>query len=181
MSMREPDFAGQVALVLKIHNAYPTQGAELTAITTALGSDGTTHGHTIEAPAVALRIGNDKTRFTNDILLLINVAKDGNLTSAQMISGIQDSIGTVHAPTIIDVPHVNAVGAAANVTNGNWTGAPTGYAYQWKRDGGTIAGATAATYTMVGADTGHQIGCVVSATNGQGTTAGPLSNTVAGP
>jgi len=34
---------------------------------------------------------------------------------------------------------------------------------------------------MVGADTGHNIGCVVSAVNGNGTTVAPLSNTVKGP
>ena len=85
------------------------------------------------------------------------------MTSAQMISGIQD---LDRDRSRADDHRRSACERGRNCrrerhTNGNWTGAPTGYAYQWKRDGGNIVGATAATYTMVGADTGHQIGCCV--------------------
>jgi hypothetical protein len=60
---------------------------------------------------------------------------------------------------------------------GNWTGEPTAYAYQWKRDGTTDLG-TSATYVAVAADADHDVGCVVTATNGNGSTTAPPSNAV---
>jgi hypothetical protein len=62
-------------------------------------------------------------------------------------------------------------------TQGNWAGTPTSYAYQWQRDG-TNVGTNANTYTLVAGDSGHNVGCIVTATNAQGSTAAPLSNTV---
>jgi hypothetical protein len=84
-------------------------------------------------------------------------------------------------PTVVDVPHVSAMGAVASCTMGNWTNVPTSYTYAWQRDGSPISGATSADYTMVAADTGKGIGCIVTATNAAGSTAAPLSNTVVGP
>jgi hypothetical protein len=186
MSMREPDFASQVALCTKIHYANPNIAAELAAIATALGSDPTTHDATIEARAAALTIGADKTRFTNDILLLVNAAKGGNLNTSQIISGIDDAVGVAHKPGVIDIPYASAApyppastSTVCSCTNGNWTGVPTSYAYQWKRDGATNLG-TAASYTLIAADIGgHQIACVVTATNATGSTTAPPSNAIA--
>ena len=183
--MREPDFAGEVALCCKIHYANPNQATEMAAIATALGSDNTTHDATIEARAAALTIGPAQTRFQNDILLLVNQAKAGNLNNSQIISGLDDALGVAHKPGVVDTPYASAnasppiAGTVVSVTNGNWTGVPTSYAYQWKRDGTTNLG-TAASYTLISADIGgHQITCVVTATNATGSTAAPPSNAVA--
>jgi hypothetical protein len=182
--MREPDFACEVALCCKIHYANTNQQTEMAAIVTALGSDNTTHDATIEARSAALTIGPAQSRFQNDLLLLVNQAKGGNLSNSQIISGLDDALGVVHAPGVIDIPFASAnattpiVGTVVSVTNGNWTGAPTGYAYQWKRDGTTNLG-TAASYTLIAADIGgHQIACVVTATNANGSTAAPPSNAI---
>jgi hypothetical protein len=194
--MREPDFASAVALCCKIHYANANMAAEMAAIVAALGSDNTTHDRTIEAPAagsalviappngIAAPTAGWSTRFGNDIRLLINEAKGGNLNNSQIISGLDDALGVVHKPGVIDVPYASAnasppiVGTVVSVTNGNWTGAPTGYAYQWKRDGTTNLG-TAANYTLVSADIGgHLITCVVTATNAQGSTVAPPSNAI---
>lgn len=184
MSMREPDFAGDVAICTKIHYANANQATEMAAIVTALGSDATTHDATIEARSAALTIGPSNTRFQNDILLLVNAAKAGNLSNSQIISGLDDAMGVLHKPGLIDIPHASAnasppiVGTVVSVTNGNWNGAPTGYTYQWKRDGSTNLG-TAATYTLISADIGgHAITGVVAATNAQGTTVAPPSNAI---
>jgi hypothetical protein len=124
------------------------------------------------------------TPFTNDINVIVNKGKAGNLNTNQMISGINDAIGVAHKPAIIDVPYVHSngviVGSVCTTTTGNWTGSPTSYTYQWTRNGTNIAGATAATYTLVAADVpGHQIRCVVTATNATGSTASPPSNAIA--
>ena len=184
--MREPDFAGEVAICTKIHYANVNQATEMAAIVTALGSDNTTHDATIEARAAALTIGPANTRFQNDLILLINQAKGGNLSNSQIISGLDDALGVVHKPGVIDIPYASAnaspavVGTVVTVTNGNWTGAPTSYTYARGSAGGVaIGGATAASYTLVSADIGgHQIRCVVTAVNANGSTAAPPSNAI---
>ena len=61
---------------------------------------------------------------------------------------------------------------------GNWTGSPTAYAYQWKRDA-TNVGTNSNNYTVVAGDVGHSLTCTVTATNSLGTTTAPPSNSVA--
>ena len=197
--MKEPDFAAEVALCKAIHywKASAEVTAEVTALVAALGSDTTTHDRTIEAPAAAsaLVIGPPnglvapaagwKTRFGNDMILLINEAKAGNLSNPQIIAGIDDTFGIPHAPVNVAVPYAQAagspiVGAVCSCTQGQWTSSPTSYTYQWTRDGANIAGATAATYTLVSADVpAHAIRCVVTAINATGSTPAPASNAIA--
>jgi len=73
-----------------------------------------------------------------------------------------------------------AVGQVLTCTMGTWYGTPDFYAYQWKRDGVNI-GTNANTYTTVAGDSGHAVGCVVTATNMWGSGVAPLSNTRAIP
>ena len=185
MTVSYSQFQGDVVLTTKIHSAYPNIVTELQAIVTALGSDATTHDRTIETPAAALLIGPAQSRFTNDILLLVNAAKGGNLSPASMAAAIGDFEGFTEKPGLLDIPYASAsasppiVGTVASCTQGNWGGMPTSYAYQWLRDGTAIGGATSATYTLVSADVGgHQLTCVVTATNAQGSTAAPPSNAI---
>ena len=182
MSMREPDLASQLSLRIKQYTTYSNAITELGLITTALATDLTTHSKTMEEPPAALKIHHDtRTPFTNDINVLINKAKGGNLSTVQIISAINDAIGGAHPPSLIDTPFVSAVGAAASCTQGNWGGAPTAYHYAWKRNAATAIGIDSPSYTMVGADTGQQIGCIVSAVNANGTTIAPISNQIRGP
>lgn len=69
-------------------------------------------------------------------------------------------------PTITGTP---TVGQTLSSTVGTWTGnpAPT-YTRQWRRGATDIAGATGTTYTLVEADVGQTITCVVTATNSEG-------------
>ena len=90
-----------------------------------------------------------------------------------------------HPPVNVDVPHVTgtpAVDSVLNCTKGNWDGmeGSSGYAYQWKR-GATNIGTNSADYTVVAADQGNDITCVVTASNAHGSTAAPPSNAVSIP
>jgi hypothetical protein len=76
------------------------------------------------------------------------------------------------APVNSTLPEITGSAIVTNVLttdDGTWTGSPTSYAYQWKR-GATNIGTNANTYTLVNADAGQSITCVVTATNGGGST-----------
>ena len=88
-------------------------------------------------------------------------------------AGRTDIIGAT-APVNTVAPEVSVVsapyvGELVTTTNGTWTGTPTSYTYQWKR-GATNIGTNANTYTLVIADAGLNITCVVTATNATGST-----------
>lgn len=78
-----------------------------------------------------------------------------------------------------DVPHAYQEADHVTCTMGNWSGRPDAYAYQWRMDGATDVGDGTGVYTIVDPDDiGHEIDCVVTATNELGTTEAPPSNTV---
>ena len=185
MSMYEPDLAGQFVLLKGIHFWNPNFASEMATIVTALGSDTTSHDRTIESAPVPLRIGADKTALTNDALLLVNMAKAGNMSPDSIIGAIDAALGTAYHPIVVNVPFVScapipaAIGSVCTSTTGIWAGAPSSYSYQWTRNGANIGGATSASYTLVSADVGGQsVACIVSATNSSGTTAAPPSNAI---
>jgi hypothetical protein len=62
-------------------------------------------------------------------------------------------------------------GAVLSCAPGAWTNGPTGYAYQWSRNGTPLAGATGPTYTVQTLDEGSALACTVTASNQAG--AGP--------
>jgi len=59
------------------------------------------------------------------------------------------------------------VGQVQTCSSGTWLNTPT-YVYQWRRRSANIPGATAATYTLQAVDSGYQVECEVSASNGAG-------------
>ena len=89
-------------------------------------------------------------------------------------AGRTDIIGTTAtAPVNTVLPVVSGtnfyVADVLTTTDGTWTGTPTSFTYQWKR-GVTNIGTNANTYTLVSADAGTNITCVVTATNATGST-----------
>jgi hypothetical protein len=61
-------------------------------------------------------------------------------------------------------------GQVLTADTGGWMGNPTSFARQWRRNGVAIAGAVAASYTLVAADVGSTISVAVTAANAQGST-----------
>ena len=102
-----------------------------------------------------------------------NAFGDGIAFSNALLIGLVPSISV--APVISGTP---TVGSALSATTGTWSNSPTSYAYQWKRNGSAISGATSSGYVLVGADTGAAIVCTVAATNVIGTAAPVNSNTI---
>jgi len=66
-------------------------------------------------------------------------------------------------------------GSTLSCTTGTWTGSPSGYAYQWKKNGSNV-GTDSSTYT-ISANAGDTITCTVTASNAGGS-ASQISNTI---
>lgn len=86
----------------------------------------------------------------------------GNLCAMTISSQQTAAPANTAAPQISGTP---AVGQTLACAQGSWTNLPGSFGYQWLRDGGAIATATSADYTVTSADAGHQLSCRVTATN----------------
>jgi hypothetical protein len=114
------------------------------------------------------------------LLLLVADWLNNDRTHSREIAALAAAMTAAAGPPVnVDVPSASLSGATASCTMGNWTGEPTSYAYAWHRDGVAIEGATSATYAVQLDDSGHSLACVVTATNALGSTAAPMSNSVA--
>ena len=95
-----------------------------------------------------------------------------NLVGTGSPSAASNSITTYSVPVNTVAPVVSGtatVGQTLSTTNGTWTGtAPITFTYQWQRAGANISLATSSTYTLVAADAGYTIRCVVTGTNAYG-------------
>ncbi len=93
------------------------------------------------------------------------VGLDNIVAGATSAVGQSTPINTV-SPAVTGT---TGVGDVLTTTNGTWTGDATiAYTYQWKRDGVSIAGQTTSTHTIVSADQGTTLTCVVTGTNSVG-------------
>ena len=90
-------------------------------------------------------------------------------------------LGSAAGPVNTVAPAISGTaerGETLTSTTGTWTGTGTiTYAYQWKRDGSNISGATSSTYILVAADDNANITCLVTATDDAGSNS-QLSNTL---
>ncbi|MEI9966248.1 MAG: arabinofuranosidase catalytic domain-containing protein [Candidatus Moraniibacteriota bacterium] len=88
-----------------------------------------------------------------------------NQTITVTVTNIAELPVNTALPLITGTP---LVGETLSVSNGTWTNTPTSYTYQWKRDGEDIDGETENTYVLTEDDGETMIGCVVTATNTDG-------------
>jgi hypothetical protein len=91
------------------------------------------------------------------------------------VTGTSDPVDVVvgaQAPAFIVDPVISGEakeGQTLSVSDGSVTGTtPITYAYQWKRDGVALSGATLSTYVVQYEDVGAQLTCTVTAENGAG-------------
>jgi len=97
----------------------------------------------------------------------------GTATSNALTMGNYAPVNSV-APVVSGTAVVSQV---LTTTDGTWANSPTSFSYQWKR-GATNIGTNATTYTLVAADAGQNITCIVTATNEAGS-ANATSNALA--
>jgi hypothetical protein len=96
--------------------------------------------------------------------------RGGSAAAYHLDSITATDIGSAPANTVAPaVTGVAETGQTLTCSTGTWTGDPTiTYAYQWKRAGSSIGGATSSTYLLQVADEGVLVRCDVTATNGIG-------------
>lgn len=99
-------------------------------------------------------------------------------TVGTMVGGAVSAGPSVPVNTIAPALNDTSVGVGDTVTcgTGTWTNTPTSYAYQWKRDGSNIGGATSNSYLVDAADEGAVLTCAVTASNAGGAGSPALSN-----
>lgn len=83
-------FATDVKARMMKWSRYADAPEELEAIASTLQSDGIRHDTTILLSMQPLRISADQTDFTNDINILVNMGKSGNLSNADMATTMND-------------------------------------------------------------------------------------------
>ena len=105
-----------------------------------------------------------------------NAAGGATATSAQ--TPMVAAAPVLSPPASTALPQISGTaraGQTLSVSNGSWSGSPSGYAYQWKRcdsagaNCAAVSGATASSYAVVAADVGATLRATVTATNGGGT------------
>ena len=139
---------------------------------------------TAEPKAPAPKAAAPRDAAADQLKLLILLATDwldnDRTHVAEIAALVAGFVAALGPPTVVDVPLVMQNGDTLTCTMGNWQGEPSAYAYEWHRDG-VAFGATEATYTVQPDDAGHDLACVVTATNALGSTAAPMSNAIAIP
>ena len=124
-------------------------------------------------PRLKKRRDDDDRRLSPRALLAMNFVPEGPLPPRPRPSGkggpsVNQGTGP-SAPVNTVAPVASGsltVGSTLSCTTGTWSNSPTGYAYQWLRNGANISGATSSTYLTVTADGGTSVSCQVTASNG---------------
>jgi Ig domain of plant-specific actin-binding protein len=121
-------------------------------------------GHTIEAQVTAKNSSGSTTATSARTAVVAAQPKPVN-------SGLPQVSGST------------TVGATLTTTNGTWTNPVNSYGYAWQRcdsngnNCSTIGGAGSQSYVLVGADSGHTLEAVVTASNSGGSTSATSAHT----
>lgn len=135
-----------------------------------------------------LTTGAYKVGFVSSHYVIQYYDDQPSLASANLVAVVQGSVASGINAALVPKAPVNtaapvasgtpAAGQTLSCATGSWTGSPTpAFTYTWLRDGVAIAGATASTYVVQGADVGNGLTCKVTGTNKSGSAAA-VSNTL---
>ncbi len=105
-----------------------------------------------------------KTAATQALVMTYTAA---NSVAPAATSAVSQTVPAAAAPLVnTGTPAVTGTaqeGQTLTAGPGTWTGSPTGFAYQWRRGGVAIGGATAGTYAVALADVGSMLSVTVTA------------------
>lgn len=128
--------------------------------------------------------GGSYTKVGGDAGATFQARQVLTLAGGQTITALSDPITLQAAPQVpvntaapTQSPASGPVGTVLTLTNGTWSNSPTAYAYQWRRGGQIIAGATGQSYTTVADDGGQTIVGEVRASNASGQATGYVAAT----
>lgn len=126
--------------------------------------------------------GSTYTLIDNDVgkTIYVTVTGTNSVGSASENSNVLGPVDDTEPPENTVRPAITGTATAGyllTASTGTWTNSPTSYAYQWRRGGVAISGATSSTYELVAADEGENVTVTVTATNAFGSTA-ETSNSV---
>jgi hypothetical protein len=166
--------AAPVNTVLPVISGTPTVGETISTTTgTWTGSPTPTYTYQWKRAGASISgaTASTYTLVALDTAALITVTVTATNASGSA-SATSASFGTINlTPSNAVAPVASGsltVGSVLTSTTGTWAGTPVPtYAYQWKRDS-TNVGTNASTYTLVTADIGAMMTCVVTGTNTAG-------------
>jgi lysophospholipase L1-like esterase len=101
------------------------------------------------------------------------VAHNATFDTMLLTTGLE--LTNTTAPAVTGSAYTSSV---LTVSNGAWSDTPDSYLYQWYRDGITIAGATANTYTVTADDSGTKLSVFVQTVKAEYKNGGAFSNSV---
>lgn len=103
------------------------------------------------------------------VVIVTNAAGESDPAESLPTDPVAEAPPDVPENTVLpSITGIEQVDEVLTASTGTWTGSPTSYAYQWKRAGNAISGATNSTYTLVEADVGFVLTCTVTASNESG-------------
>lgn len=130
--------------------------------------------------AIAGATGTTFIAATGDLASTVRVAVTGRNRLGSVTASSAPTVvvgGPSGSPTSMVLPAISgtpAVGGTLTADTGAWAGAPTAFAYQWRRCDASgsacldIAGATASTYSVAAGDSRSTLRILVIATNAAG-------------
>ncbi|ROP56689.1 MULTISPECIES: hypothetical protein [unclassified Rathayibacter] len=108
--------------------------------------------------------------FNESITVQVTGTKAGYATAARTSAAVTVTSGSL-TNSVPTVTGSAAIGGTLTANPGNWGPAPVELAYQWKRNGTAIAGATGSSYVVASADSGTALTVSVTGTKYGYTTA----------
>lgn len=140
-----------------------------------------------DGDAISGATGTTYTLVSGDLGAVVDYLETATFSSGGPVANDSLNIGPIlaaGAPINTVLPVVTGTaqtGQTLSVNTGTWTNSPTGYTYQWLREGAPVSGETGTTYALTGADIDKYISVQVTATNGSGSmtvetlTVGPVT------